>query len=137
MGRFCVWTESAFEKLDAVFGTATEASTEKVHNGVAYRMPKLQMANSDLSRLINSDEIQSKINAPKEGTKPAVLKSNPLKSTAAMEILNPFAVAQKKKNAEAQKKNEAKKSGKKIQKKVPKAIKAAKKAFYKTMVAKE
>jgi len=137
MGRFCVWTESAFEKLDAVFGTATEASTEKVHNGVAYRMPKLQMANSDLSRLINSDEIQSKINAPKEGTKPAVLKSNPLKSTAAMEILNPFAVAQKKKNAEAQKKNEAKKAGKKIQKKVPKAIKAAKKAFYKTMVAKE
>ena len=30
------------------------------------------MANADLSRLINSDEVQSKVNAPKEGQAPAV-----------------------------------------------------------------
>jgi len=137
MGRFCVWTQDAFEKLDAVFGTATEPSTTRVHNGTAYRMPKLQMGNSDLSRLINSDEIQSKINAPKEGTKPAVLKSNPLKSASAMEILNPYAVDAKKKNAAAQAKAEAAKKAKKTIKKASKAVKAGKVTYYKSMVAKE
>merc|ERR1712066_945757 len=52
MGRFCVWTQAAFEKLDAIFGTSTEASTTRVHNGTAFRLPQLQMVNSDLSRLI-------------------------------------------------------------------------------------
>jgi len=50
MGRFIVWTKSAFEALDTIYG-------EKV--------PRLPMANSDLARLINSDEIQSVVNAPK------------------------------------------------------------------------
>jgi len=134
MGRFCVWTESAFAKLDSIFGTATEPSTTRVHNGVAYRMPKLQMGNSDLSRLINSDEIQSKINAPKEGTKPAVLKTNPLKSAAAMAVLNPFAAEYKKKNAAAQ---TAAEKAKKVTKKIDKKVSAGKSTFYKSMVALE
>merc|ERR1712070_878779 len=87
LGRFCVWTQSAFEKLDAIFGTAKKASSIRKHNGTPYRMPQLQMTNSDLSRLINSDEVQSVVNAPKAGTKPAVLKRNPLKSKDAMEEL--------------------------------------------------
>ncbi|KAL1496622.1 hypothetical protein AB1Y20_014226 [Prymnesium parvum] len=136
MGRFCVWSKDAFEKLNAVFGTATEPSTTRVHNGVPYRMPKLQMANSDLSRLINSDEIQSKVNTPKEGTKPAVLKSNPLKSTVAMAALNPFAVEAKKKYAEAQKKAEQAKKTKKTIKK-SKAVKEGKVTYYKSMISKD
>lgn len=27
VGRFIVWTKSAFEKLDSIFGTTTEASS--------------------------------------------------------------------------------------------------------------
>merc|ERR1719460_1483243 len=80
LGRFCVWTQGAFEKLDAIFGTAKKASSVRKHNGTPYRMPQLQMANSDLSRLINSDEVQSVVNAPKQGTKPKVLKCNPFKN---------------------------------------------------------
>jgi len=101
LGRFCVWTEAAFAKLDALYGTSTSPSTEKTRHKTPYRMPQLQMANADLSRLINSDEVQSVINAPKEGQKKAVLKRNPLKSKAAMDILNPAAASFKKAATEA------------------------------------
>lgn len=63
LGRFIVWTKSAFEKLDMVFGsTETESGAKK-----GYTLPRSQMTNSDLTRLINSDEIQSIVNAPKVG----------------------------------------------------------------------
>lgn len=61
VGRFCIWTESAFAQLDAIFGTAEQPSSTKLQNGSPYRLPQGIMANADLSRLINSDEIQSKI----------------------------------------------------------------------------
>jgi len=31
VGRFCIWTESAFKKLDAIYGTWGVASKQKVH----------------------------------------------------------------------------------------------------------
>jgi hypothetical protein len=37
VGRFIVWTKSAFEKLDSIFGTTTEAScslTRIVHHPI-------------------------------------------------------------------------------------------------------
>jgi large subunit ribosomal protein L4e len=51
------------------------------------------MTQPDLSRVINSDEIQSAINAPKSGKTRAhaPLKRNPLKNKAAMDRLNPYA----------------------------------------------
>jgi len=145
MGRFCVWTQDAFEKLDSIFGTATEPSTTRVHNGSAYRLPKLQMGNSDLSRLINSDEVQSKINAPKQGTPGGVLKRNPLKSAEAMAALNPAAAATKKRAAAAQKAAEdakaklvkAKRAGKGKNPAKAKGVGAGKAKFYATMVAQE
>merc|ERR1712146_279086 len=84
-------------------GTMTKPSSTRKHNGVAYRLPQMQMKNSDLSRLINSDEVQSVVNAPKVGTKPRGLKLNPLKNAKAMDVLNPAAAA-KKRFAEQQKK---------------------------------
>lgn len=48
------------------------------------------MANADLARLINSDEIQSVVNAPKEPTHAHVQKKNPLKNLDAMLKLNPY-----------------------------------------------
>merc|ERR1712216_8511 len=65
--------------------------------------PQMQMKNSDLSRLINSDEVQSVVNAPKQGQKPRGLKCNPLKNAKAMEAVNPFAAASKERYAKAQK----------------------------------
>jgi large subunit ribosomal protein L4e len=131
VGRFVIWTESAFAQLDGIFGTCTEPSSAKLHNGNPYRLPQLQMANSDLSRLINSDEVQSKINPPTEGQEAAVLKCNPLKSFVAMSKLNPAAAVQKKRAREAQAVGKAKKS--------PKTQEARdlQKMYYKSMIAEE
>lgn len=137
LGRFCVWTQGAFARLDALYGSHSKPATEKTRYKVPYRLPQLQMANSDLSRLINSDEVQSKVNAPKEGTKPAVLKRNPLKTAEVMDELNPAAPAQRKRAIEKQAAAEAAKKAKKA--KAPKSdeVKASKKSFYKSMVAEE
>jgi len=88
LGRFIIWTKSAFEKLDSIFGTAAKPSSSKK----GWKPPAHQMGNPDLNRLINSDEIQSIVNPPKEGKTRAhaPLKRNPLKNKAAMERLNPY-----------------------------------------------
>jgi len=59
-----------------------------------YKLPRAVMTNSDLSRLINSSEIQSSLR-PKTKKKPVPRKSNPLKNLRVMMKLNPFAVTQR------------------------------------------
>merc|ERR1712060_825924 len=138
LGRFCVWTQGAFEKLDSIFGTHKKPSTEKTRHKVPYRLPQLQMTNSDLSRLINSDEVQSKVLAPKEGTKPAVLKRNPLKVASVMADLNPYSESAKKAATAQQAANlKAKDANAKKARKASKEFAAGKKAFYASMVAEE
>eukprot|EP00899_Mesostigma_viride_P001821 jgi/Mesvir1/1163/Mv17666-RA.1 len=87
LGRFIIWTKSAFQKLDAIYGTATKPSALKKK----FTLPRPLMANSDLSRLINSDEIQSKVRPAKEGSRRIHIKKNPLKNLGAMLRLNPYA----------------------------------------------
>ncbi|EQC53033.1 60S ribosomal protein L2 [Schizosaccharomyces japonicus yFS275] len=93
LGRFVMWTKSAFALLDALFGSATEASELKKN----YFLPTNIMANADVTRLINSDEIQSSIKAagPARVKRSHVLKKNPLKNKAIMARLNPYAKAYK------------------------------------------
>merc|ERR1712183_532292 len=55
LGRFCIWSEGAFAKLDAIYGTAKKASTEKSN----FKLPRAKITNADLPRLINSDEVQT------------------------------------------------------------------------------
>merc|ERR1712061_606538 len=74
VGRFCIWTEGAFKKLDALYGTWRKASTSKA----SWNLPQPKMANTDLSALV---------------------KTNPLKNIRTMLQLNPYAAVQKK-NAE-------------------------------------
>lgn len=92
VGRFCIWTESAFKKLDSIYGTWRVPSREK--NG--YNLPMPKMTNSDLSRLLKSDEIQKAIRPPRKEIQRKVLKKNPLKNAAVMAKLNPYAAVQKK-----------------------------------------
>merc|ERR1712100_648871 len=89
VGRFIIWTKSAFEKLDSIYGTSAVKSAAKK----GWKPPTNIMAMPDLSRVINSDEIQSAINPPKEGKTRAhaPLKRNPLKNKSAMDRLNPYA----------------------------------------------
>ncbi len=50
MGRFVIWTKSAFDKLDSIYGTATTESAVKK----GYKLPRSVMTNGDLTLLINS-----------------------------------------------------------------------------------
>ena len=89
MGRFCIWTASAFGQLDSIFGTHSLLSEQKK----GFKVPRGVMANADLSRIINSDEIQSIVKAPKDHHARAPLKKNPLRNLGAMLKLNPYAKA--------------------------------------------
>jgi len=92
VGRFCIWTESAFKKLDGLYGTWKKESTEKA----GYNLPMTKMANCDLGRLLKSEEIQKAIRKPMKKTSRRVLKKNPLKNWRVMQKLNPYAAVQKK-----------------------------------------
>lgn len=92
VGRFCIWTESAFKKLDGLYGTWRKPSSEK--NGFNLPMPK--MTNTDLARLLKSDEIQKAIRPPQKTRHRHILKRNPLKNLRIMMRLNPYAGVQKK-----------------------------------------
>lgn len=87
LGRFVIWTQDAFEKLDSIYGTYTRKSSAKQ----GYSLPRGLMTNSDLSRLINSDEIQSKIRPQLPKARKIQRKKNPLKNLGVLIKLNPYA----------------------------------------------
>merc|ERR1712147_280759 len=91
LGRFCVWSQSAFEKLDSLYGTPRKSATEKSN----YNMPAHKMTMPDLARLINSDEIQSVVRPAQPKSRRATIKKNPLKNANVAYRLNPHAKAAK------------------------------------------
>jgi len=91
VGRFCIWTESAFKKLDQLYGTWKKSSSEKK----SWNLPQPKMAVTDLSKLLKSEEIRKVLRAPNRQVKRAVLKMNPLKNVKAMLQLNPYAAVSK------------------------------------------
>lgn len=116
VGRFCIWTKSAFEKLDSIYGTWRKASSEKK----SWNLPQPKMAVTDLSRLLKSEEIRKVLRAPNKRVHKAVVKRNPLKNVRAMLQLNPYAAVAKKnatllmeKRLRLKAEAEAKKAGKK------------------------
>ncbi|MBA0561923.1 hypothetical protein Golob_018714, partial [Gossypium lobatum] len=87
LGRFIIWTKSAYEKLDSIYGSFEKPSEKKK----GYILPRSKMVNADLGRIINSDEVQSVVKPIKKEIKRAPLKKNPLKNLNAMLKLNPYA----------------------------------------------
>ena len=79
LGRFIIWTESAFAALDSVY-TALPANI---------------VSNTDITRVINSDEVKAVLKAagPAQTKKTASLKKNPLKNKQILYRLNPYAKA--------------------------------------------
>lgn len=93
VGRFCIWTESAFKKLDSLYGTWRKASETKK----GWNLPMPKMANTDLSKLLKSEEIRKVLRAPNRTVyKAKKTKANPLKNIKAMLKLNPYAAVTKK-----------------------------------------
>ncbi|KAG5235304.1 60S ribosomal protein [Salix suchowensis] len=87
LGRFVIWTKSAIEKLDSIYGSFEKCSEKKK----GYVLPRSKMVNADLARIINSDEVQSVVKPIKKEIKRASLKKNPLKNLNVMLKLNPYA----------------------------------------------
>ena len=137
LGRLCVFTKSAFEKLDQIFGTASNTSESKT----GFRPPQHIMSNSDLARLINSDEVQSVVRPAKRNDAKFVLKKNPLKNLGAMIKLNPYAIvlrrAELRKEEAAAKKSDAIKQQRLKVAAAKKARKVGSTKFYKSMARAE
>ena len=92
LGRFCVWTSAAFAALDELYGSTTAPSELKRD----FLLPGNIMANADLTRLINSAEVQAVVRPAVGGNKTkrsAVQKKNPLRNKQVMLRLNPYAKA--------------------------------------------
>jgi len=95
IGRFVIWTESAFKKLDGLYGTWRKPSATKK----GWNLPQPKMANTDLSALLKSEAIRAVLRAPNRKVSRAVVRTNPLKNIRTMLQLNPYAAVVKK-NAE-------------------------------------
>jgi large subunit ribosomal protein L4e len=83
-GRFIIWTEKAFKKLNEIYGSFKGGSAKK-----GYRLPRAAMANADVARIINSDEVQSVLKPKLDAPKKYGAKKNPLKNKMVMARLNP------------------------------------------------
>jgi large subunit ribosomal protein L4e len=122
MGRFCVWSQAALDALDKIYGEGGK------------RIPQAAMTNADLARIINSDEIQSVLNAPKPGQKTYAPKANPLKNIEALEKLDPYAAEKRRAAKAAEEQREKNKAAvlakRRDQRKAKKAHKKQGKEFY-------
>jgi len=136
LGRFIIWTQPAFERLDAIWGSTRRESQHKK----GYKLPHNIVSNPDISRVINSDEVQSKLRRAKRTVIRTVQKKNPLINFNALVRLNPFALSQRKaeQQREAARKKartaaqEAARAGKTVaQSAAEKAANAARKAHHK------
>ena len=90
LGRFVIWTSAAFKSLDEIYGSTTEPSLMKKD----FLLPSNLVSNPDITRLINSSEIQSVLNEPKGYSttkRMSVQKKNPLKNRQVLLRLNPYA----------------------------------------------
>merc|ERR1719313_989412 len=84
-GRFIVWTEGAFKKLNEMYGSRKCAAPAKK----GYRLPRAMMENADVARIINSDEVQSVLKPKLEAPKTFGLKKSALRNRTLMAKLNP------------------------------------------------
>jgi len=109
LGRFVIWTEGAFALLDDIYGTFDKVAVYKKDYMYAsmfrlvscnsyfcsflYSLPTAKISNPDVTRLINSTEIQSVVRpANQKLTKrPWTQKKNPLVNKAILFRLNPYA----------------------------------------------
>lgn len=89
-GRFVIWTENAFAKLSKIYGTLKSGAPAKK----GYTLPRAAMENADVSRIINSNEVQSVLRPKRERPKRFGVKKNPLKNKMLMARLNPGVMKQ-------------------------------------------
>ncbi len=124
VGRFIIWTQSAFEKLDSIYGTTSTPSEVKKN----YTLPQSIVTNTDLPRIINSDEVQSVVRQAGQSIvkRPFTQRKNPLKNNGVLVRFNPYAQTLRRREILAQEARAAGKATKKA---------AAKKVLNKEFIA--
>ncbi|KAH8243187.1 hypothetical protein KR032_005236, partial [Drosophila birchii] len=95
VGRFVIWTESAFARLNDLFGTWKKPATLKK----GYNLPQPKMANTDLSRLLKSEEIRKVLRDPRKRVFRSKRRLNPLSNVRQLVKLNPYAEVLKRRAA--------------------------------------
>jgi len=98
LGRLVVWTRSAFEQLDKLWGTTKTPSLLKK----GFTLPRSILAQPDISRIIKSDEVRSALRPIKTISKRKGWL-NPFTHPKRMEKLNPYLVVLRRKAAESKK----------------------------------
>jgi large subunit ribosomal protein L4e len=133
LGRFIIWTESAFRALNKIFGTYRIPGQEKG----GYKLHRTVLENADIAKIINSNEIQSVVRQAKANVAEHIQKRNPLRNEEAMEHLNPYGNVLKRMQRESQDQNRKKRQealaakrgiSKSLTKEQKTALKARKKA---------
>jgi large subunit ribosomal protein L4e len=107
LGRFVVFTKDGFKGLNSVFGSYKTPSTEKS----GYALNRTVMTCADIARIINSDQVQSKLREVRKSIRVHdKTNKNPLKNKALMNKLNPFAKKKAELIAKLEKERAAKKA---------------------------
>merc|ERR1712157_296984 len=91
VGRFTIYTSEAFKALDTVYSSA---------NKKGFSMPRPILANADLQRILQADEIKAALKPRRSATKRSTVK------------LNPYAAVQKRAAFNKAAKNAAEKAAK-------------------------
>lgn len=90
LGRFVVFTKDAFKELNNTFGTYKMDSKQKS----GYTLNRHVMGCADIARIINSDQVQSKLRDMRTSVRVHdKTKKNPLTNKAMMNKINPFGKA--------------------------------------------
>lgn len=139
VGRFIIWTESAFKALEGKFGSydnKAAPSNLKTRHGAAFRLPRPLLVNTDVARIVESDEVQNVIRPAKLPNKKLAIKKNALKNLGHMIKLNPLALREHRR-AVLSKLGKAKASASKDTqaKKRSERLKKVRTAFYEKYVA--
>uniref|UniRef100_A0A8C9GJF1 Large ribosomal subunit protein uL4 n=1 Tax=Piliocolobus tephrosceles TaxID=591936 RepID=A0A8C9GJF1_9PRIM len=85
IGRLCIWSESAFKKLDVIYGKTFQRGITK-HN---YILPKSIVKNADIHRIMKSENVQSSLLPKKHPYKKRTQNRNALTNYAVRCRLNP------------------------------------------------
>jgi len=135
LGRFIVWLQDAFERLDPLFGSYKNPS--KLKKG--FTLPRPLLTNPDLGRVINSDEVQTLVRPVIRQPVFHLRKKNPLKNLGFLIRLNPYAKTQRRRQILVERYRAERKdtilAKKRAQAKHRDAIKKKRKSLYSAMLA--
>merc|ERR1712151_98068 len=95
LGRFIVWSEGAFNDLNAIYGDGERGTSSKS----GYNLPRHIMSTADVARIINSDQVQSVIRPAITSQIVHPKKKNALKNRDVMVALNPYFAETRKREA--------------------------------------